>query len=146
MRTDQPDDAPARVPDVHDAPASRQPPDSSDALDATATAEDSGARDRPEAPAPDTDAEREARIARVRDHRATVDAAYRAYAIDQAYEKIREIERGTVTPAMKRIEAGDPDATWLAWRTDSKARTGWPRRSPSTCSRKGLPSIKRLPT
>ena len=43
------------------------------------------------------------------DHRTTVDAAYRAYAIDQAYEKIREIERGTVTPAMKRIEAADPD-------------------------------------
>ena len=43
------------------------------------------------------------------DHRTTVDAAYRAHAIDQAYEKIREIERGTVTPAMKRIEAEDPD-------------------------------------
>ena len=39
----------------------------------------------------------------------TVDAAYRAHAIDQAYEKIREIERGTVTPAMRRIEAEDPD-------------------------------------
>jgi hypothetical protein len=38
-----------------------------------------------------------------------VDAAYRAYAIDQAYEKVREIERGTVTPAMKRIEAEDPE-------------------------------------
>ena len=42
-------------------------------------------------------------------HRATVDATYRAYAIDQAYEKFREIERGTVTPAMKRIETEDPD-------------------------------------
>jgi len=106
VRIDQPDgdDAPARGPG---APASRQPPDSSDALDATATAEDSRAPDRPEAL--DTDAEREARIARARDHRATVDAAYRAYAIDQAYEKIQEIERGTVTPAMRRIEAADPD-------------------------------------
>jgi hypothetical protein len=43
------------------------------------------------------------------EHRATVDARYRAYAIDQAYEKIRDIERGTVTPAMKRIEAEDPE-------------------------------------
>ncbi len=43
------------------------------------------------------------------EHRTTVDATYRAHAIDQAYEKIREIERGTVTPAMKRIEAEDPD-------------------------------------
>jgi hypothetical protein len=37
-----------------------------------------------------------------------VDATYRASAIDQAYEKVRDIERGTVTPAMKRIEAEDP--------------------------------------
>ena len=38
-----------------------------------------------------------------------MDAAYRAYAIDQAYEKVRDIERGTVTPAMERIEAEDPE-------------------------------------
>jgi hypothetical protein len=43
------------------------------------------------------------------EHRAIVDARYRAYAIDQAYEKVRGIERGTVTPAMKRIEAEDPE-------------------------------------
>lgn len=46
-------------------------------------------------------------MARVVDHRAIVDARYRAYAIDEAYEKVRDIERGTVTPAMKRIEAED---------------------------------------
>lgn len=57
----------------------------------------------------DAETERQARIARVMEHRATVDATYRAYAIDQAYEKICDIERGTVTPAMKRIEAEDPD-------------------------------------
>ena len=38
-----------------------------------------------------------------------MDAVYRASAIDQAYEKVRDIERGTVTPAMKRIEAEDPE-------------------------------------
>jgi hypothetical protein len=43
------------------------------------------------------------------DNRASVGAAYRAYAIDQAHEKVREIERGTVTPAMRRIETEDPD-------------------------------------
>jgi hypothetical protein len=43
------------------------------------------------------------------EHRATVDAAYRAYAIDRAYERVGEIERGVVTPAMKRIEAEDPE-------------------------------------
>jgi len=31
------------------------------------------------------------------EHRSTVDAAYRAYAIRQAYEKISGIEHGTVT-------------------------------------------------
>lgn len=94
MRIDQPDgdDAPVHAPDLPDA---------------TATAGADGTRDRPESQ--DADAQREARIARALDHRATVDATYRAYTIDQAYEKISEIERGTVTPAMKRIEAADPD-------------------------------------
>lgn len=109
MRIDQPDgddEARARAPDVPDGPVSRQPPESGDALDATITAGKRGAPDSPEAAG--VDAERQ-RIDRVMDHRATVDSAYRAYAIDPAYEKIREIERGTVTPAMKRIEAEDPD-------------------------------------
>jgi hypothetical protein len=48
-------------------------------------------------------------VARTVEYRATVDATYRAHAIDRAYEKICEIERGTVTPAMRRIEAEDPD-------------------------------------
>ena len=39
--------------------------------------------------------------------RGTADAAYRAYAMRQAYEKISGIERGTLTPVMKRIEAED---------------------------------------
>lgn len=42
-------------------------------------------------------------------YRARVDAAFRAHAIDQAYDRVREIERNTVTPAMKRIEAEDPE-------------------------------------
>lgn len=57
----------------------------------------------------DSDSARPTRVDRVVQHRANVDAAYRAYAIDQAYEKVRDIERGTVTPAMKRIEAEDPE-------------------------------------
>jgi hypothetical protein len=42
-------------------------------------------------------------------YRVKVDAVFRAYAIDQAYDRVREVERGTVTPAMKRIEAEDPE-------------------------------------
>ena len=42
-------------------------------------------------------------------YRARVDAVFRAHAIDRAYDRVREIERGVVTPAMKRIEAEDPE-------------------------------------
>ena len=81
------------------------------AEDVTPTADGGASRTHPsrDGPTPaDADSVRQARVDRVVGHRANVDAAYRAYAIDQAYEKVREIERGTVTPAMKRIEAEDP--------------------------------------
>jgi hypothetical protein len=105
VRVDQPDgdDGPARSSDVSGAPASRQSPDTGGTSDAV-TSDKDGTRDKT-----DADAERQVRIARVTEHRATVDATYRAYAIDQAYEKVRDIERRTVTPVMKRIEAEDPD-------------------------------------
>ncbi len=50
----------------------------------------------------------ELRKARV-EYEATVADAYREYAIDQGYERVREIERETVTPTMLRIEAEDPE-------------------------------------
>lgn len=81
-----------------------------DAADDPRTANVPGAPGSRDGPTPaDAGIEREARIARVIEHRATVDARYRAYAIDEAYAKVRDIERGTVTPAMKRIEAEDPE-------------------------------------
>jgi hypothetical protein len=49
------------------------------------------------------------RTERSLEHRAQVDATYRAHAIDQAYDRLHEIERDTVTPAMRRIEAEDPE-------------------------------------
>jgi hypothetical protein len=48
------------------------------------------------------------RTERSLENRAKVDATYRAYAIDQAYERITEIESRAVTPAMLRIEAEEP--------------------------------------
>ena len=80
--------------------------------DTAPTADGGASRTHPsrDGPTPaDADSVRRARVDRVVEHRANVDAAYREYAIDQAYEKVREIERGTVTPAMKRIEAEDPE-------------------------------------
>jgi hypothetical protein len=49
------------------------------------------------------------RVERALEHRANVDAVNRDYAIDQGYARVREIEEKTVTPAMRRIEAEDPD-------------------------------------
>jgi hypothetical protein len=43
------------------------------------------------------------------DLRATAEAEYRAYAIDRGCERVRETEQTIVTPAMRRIEAQDPD-------------------------------------
>jgi hypothetical protein len=55
------------------------------------------------------DSGRGVRVERAAEYRDTVDRVYRAYAIDQAYERVREVEEGTVTPAMRRIEAEDPE-------------------------------------
>jgi hypothetical protein len=49
------------------------------------------------------------RVERALEHRANVDAVNRAFAIDQGYARVQEIEEKTVTPAMRRIEAEDPD-------------------------------------
>jgi hypothetical protein len=78
-----------------------QPDGDPDGVDA---AGDLGSARSPGAP----DAE-SGRVSRSVEHRAIVDAAYRSYAIDQVYEKVRDIERGTVTPTMRRIEAEDPE-------------------------------------
>jgi hypothetical protein len=43
------------------------------------------------------------------EYRATVDAVYRADAISRGCDRVRETEETTVTPAMRRIEAEDPD-------------------------------------
>jgi hypothetical protein len=43
------------------------------------------------------------------EYRATVDAVYRADAISRGCDHVRETEETTVTPAMRRIEAEDPD-------------------------------------
>jgi hypothetical protein len=56
-----------------------------------------------EAPAPQ-DVQQATRV----EYYARTDTVFRAYAIDQGYARIQEIEETTVTPAMLRIEAGDP--------------------------------------
>jgi hypothetical protein len=63
----------------------------------------------PEAPDPRNPTDAAARVVLAAEDRTEVDAVYRAYAIDQGYARVRDLERGTVTPAMKQIEAEDPD-------------------------------------
>jgi hypothetical protein len=48
-------------------------------------------------------------IARNLEYWATVDVVFGAHAVDQGYARVKEIEEKTVTPAMRRIEAEDPD-------------------------------------
>ena len=84
--------------------------DRTHAADSTGAADAPGMVDaRDAAGDPDAVGAQPDRVTQTFKYRATVDAAYRAHAIDQAYGKIREVERGTVTPAMRRIEAEDPD-------------------------------------
>jgi hypothetical protein len=94
VRIDRPDEDGGRADDA-------DPPGANEARDADA-AVGSGAAGRERAVPAASAGEHEA-------YRVRVDAVFRAHAIDQAYDRVREIERGTVTPAMKRIEAEDPE-------------------------------------
>jgi hypothetical protein len=49
------------------------------------------------------------RTEHVLEHRSKVDGVYRAYAIDQGCARVEKIEATVVTPAMRRIEAEDPE-------------------------------------
>jgi hypothetical protein len=68
------------------------------------------ARTRPGGP--ETPAEPRAAATRAErnlDVRVRLDAAFRAYAIDLGCAQVEQIERKTVTPAMRQIEAADPE-------------------------------------
>jgi hypothetical protein len=43
-------------------------------------------------------------------HHAKVDAVYRQYAIDHGHARVEKLERETVTPGTRRIEAEGPEA------------------------------------
>ena len=86
-------------------------PEDGDDVPASADLPAVGVPDAREAPRPDAPDPRDiaGRTERTLEHRAKVDAAYRAYAIDQGCASVEKIERELVTPAMRRIEAEDPD-------------------------------------
>ena len=97
MRIDQPDRDDGRAGD-NDTPDT---PDTNEARDADAAGGCGAARLERAVPAASA-GEHEA-------YRARVDAVFRAHATDPACNRVREIERGTVTPATKRIEAQEPE-------------------------------------
>jgi hypothetical protein len=86
--------------------------------------------DAHEAPVPDevhrtrTDVpgERARRLEAHADLRAKADAAYRAQAIDQGCNRVRETEETVVTPAMRRIEAQDPSRSLVGLEFRLKGR------------------------
>jgi hypothetical protein len=101
VRIDRADDGDEH-PDAADAPGAR----GADAVWSAGSAQGAAAgRDS----AGQGDGGSAARVARNLEYRATVDTVNRAYAIDQGYARVREIEEKTVTPAMRRIEAEDSD-------------------------------------
>jgi hypothetical protein len=95
--------------------------DSADAHEAHAP-DTTGATDGADAPTvrPDQSGRPEAHA----DLRAQADDAYRAHAIDQGCDRVREIEESVVTPAMRRIEAMDPNRclVGLEFRLKGRAR------------------------
>ncbi len=102
-------------------------PEDGDDVPASADLPAVGVPDAREAPRPDAPDPRDiaGRTERTLEHRAKVDAAYRAYAIDQGCASVEKIERELVTPAMRRIEAEDPDRhlAGLEHRLKGKDRT-----------------------
>lgn len=58
------------------------------------------------------------------EYKKAVEAEYRAYAIDQGCDRVRETEETVLTPAMRRIDAEDPDRhlVGLEFRLKGKAR------------------------
>jgi hypothetical protein len=101
MRTDRGDgdsgdDSGDGRPDGADAPRERE-------------AERAGLEDGDNRPAPGDEADEAVRSERAAAYPDQVHAVYRAYAIDQGCAEVEKIETDTVTPAMLRIEAEDPD-------------------------------------
>ena len=78
------------------------------------------------------------RVERALEHRANVDAVNRAYAIDQGYARVQEIEEKTVTPAMRRIEAEDPDRTLIGLENRLKGRQRIEEKVTHDVQKKGL--------
>jgi hypothetical protein len=69
-----------------------------------------------------SETENAVQVARALEYRATVQAVDRAYAIDKGCARVQEIEEETVTPAMRRIEAEDPDRVLVGLENRLKGR------------------------
>ena len=78
------------------------------------------------------------RVERALEHRTTVDAVNRAYAIDQGYARVREIEEKIITPAMRRIEAEDPERTLVGLEHRLKGRERIEEKVTHDVQKKGL--------
>jgi hypothetical protein len=119
---DRPDDDDPRLEsvDTHEAHA----PDTTGATDGAGVL-DGGVVDADvsdEADAPGERADYPGRLQAHVDLRAKADDAYRSHAIDQGCDRVREIEAAVVTPAMRRIEAEDPNRSLVGLEFRLKGR------------------------
>jgi hypothetical protein len=102
------------------------PPDLPDIPNGPARLRDAGDRAGDQSPAE-----------RFAEYKAKVEAEYRQEAVDRGCDRVREIERTVVTPAMLRIEAEDPDRRLVGFENRLKGRdrltekvTNWMKAQP----------------
>jgi hypothetical protein len=140
---DRPDDDDPRLEsvDTHEAHATDTigATDGADVLDAAvldADVLDGDVLD--EADAPGERADRPGRLEAHVDLRARADDAYRAHAIDQGCDRVREIEEAVVTPAMRRIEAEDPNRSLVGLEFRLKGRERLSEKVSFDMTKKGI--------
>ena len=133
MRIDRSDDGDER-PDAADAPEVRK----ADAGRGAGPNRDAANKDAGHGPETGS----AFRVEQALEHRANVDAVNRAFAIDQGYARVQEIEEKTVTPAMRRIEAEDPDRALVGLEHRLKGRERIEEKVTHDVQKKGLSAVQ----
>jgi hypothetical protein len=104
---------------------------------------------RPKADHPALHHETRDRATYYAEHKAAVEAEYRAYAIDNGCTRVRETEETVVTPAILRIESQDPDRHLVGFEHRLKGKdrlsekvTNWMDADPSLTADKAFNLLK----
>jgi hypothetical protein len=130
-RSDEPDE-----PDWRAAP--RRTPDGGAGRDLERATDKAISGDGP-GQQPDPRVDQSIRVERALAYRDTVDATYRRDAIDRGCARVEKIERETVTPALHRIEAEDPDRCLIGLEHRLKGKDRIEEKIEHDVRKKGLP-------